>query len=66
MPSQSQKDARDKWDKANMTHISCKLTKEKAQRFKEACAKLDTVPNRVMLQAVADTIEKAEKLESQE
>ena len=66
MPTQSQKNARDKWDKQHMTHITCKLTREKAMEFKAACAKLETVPNRVMLQAVADTIEKAGRIESQE
>lgn len=59
--SQSQKDARDKWDKQNMTTIGCRLTKERAAKFKEACRVLNTIPNQVLLKAIADTIEKAEE-----
>lgn len=64
--SQSQKDARDKWDRQNMTHIGCRLTKERANQFREACAKLNTVPNRVFLKAIAETIMAARELEDQE
>lgn len=63
--SQAQKDARRKWDKQNMTQVNCRLTKEKAAKFKEACQVLNTVPNRVMLKAIANTIEEAEKKMSQ-
>jgi Rod binding domain-containing protein len=60
--SQAQKKAKSKWDKENMTQISCRLTKEKAAKFKQACQILDTVPNRVMLKAVSDTIQAADDL----
>ena len=61
--SQSQKKATEKWDKQNMTCISCRITKEKAVLFKDACKKTGTVPNRVLLGAINDTIQKAEGLE---
>ena len=60
MPTQAQKNARDKWDKQNMTSVTCKVTKEKAAQFREACAKLDTVPNQVLKKAIDETIKKAE------
>ena len=56
----SQKDATARWDKAHMTTISCRATRERAERFKAACQKLETVPNAVLLKAINDTIEKAE------
>ena len=46
-----------------MTVVGCKVTREKATQFKEACVKLNTVPNAVLLKAVNETIEKAEGLE---
>lgn len=57
--SDAQKVASAKWDRQNMTTIGCRITKQKAAQFKEACQKLDTVPNRVLLKAIDDTIEKA-------
>lgn len=64
--SQAQKVARNKWDRENMTQIGCRLTKEKAAKFKEACRLLDTVPNRVLLKAVDDTIAAAEEKKSKQ
>ncbi len=61
--SEASKMARAKWDKAHMTVVGCKVTREKATQFKEACSKLDTVPNAVLLKAVNETIEHAEGLE---
>lgn len=58
--SESRKRATMKWDKANMTTVSTKVRKEKAIQFKEACKKLHTIPNRVLLHAINETIEKAE------
>lgn len=58
--SESRKNANVKWDKENMTTLSCRVTKKKAEEFKVACRKLDTVPNRVLMKAINDTIEEAE------
>ena len=57
--TEARKKASQKWDKANMTVVGCKLTKEKAQLFREACAALGAVPNRILLQAVDNTIAEA-------
>lgn len=59
---ESQKNANRKWDRQNMTVLGCKVTKEKAQKFKEACAILETVPYRVFMETVDKTIEKAEQM----
>lgn len=58
--SNSQKEASAKWDKSHMTNLACRVTREKAEKFKTACQRLGTVPNAVLLKAVNDTIEKAE------
>ena len=60
MVSDAQKLASKKWSKENMATLGCKVTKVKAAQFKEACQKLGTVPNQVLLQAVDETIKKAE------
>ena len=51
--------AQKKWDKANMTVVGCRITKTKAQEFKDACAALGIVPNQVIKQAIEETIKKA-------
>lgn len=61
--SESRKNANRKWDKENMTQVACRLTKKKAALFKEACQKIGTVPNRVLLNAIDETIKKAEDQE---
>ena len=61
--SESRKNANRKWDKENMTQVACRLTKKKAALFKEACQKMGTVPNRVLLNAIDETIKKAEDQE---
>lgn len=58
--SKAQKAASAKWDQINMTHLACKVTKEKAERFKEACKKFNTNPNAVFLKVVNETIKSAE------
>ena len=63
MVSDSQKRASKKWSKENMTVLGCKVTKAKASKFKEACQKLDIIPNQVLLQAVDETIKKSESQE---
>lgn len=59
--TEARRRANAKWSRANMTVVGCKVTKEKAQIFKDSCAALGVVPNRILLQAVDDTIAEAEK-----
>ena len=61
--SESQKSASAKWDREHMAHLSCKVTKEKAERFRTACRKLGTTANAVFQRAVDRTIEEAEDQE---
>ena len=49
---ESKKRANAKWDKENMTILGCRVTREKADEFKAACAALGTNPNHVLLNAV--------------
>ena len=51
--------AQKKWDRENMTVVGCRITKAKAQEFKEACAALGMVPNQVIKKAIEETIKKA-------
>lgn len=60
MPTAAQKAARDKWDRQNMKNVACKVTKEKADRFKLACEKLGTTRNAVLSRAIDETIKQAE------
>ena len=64
--SEARKQANRKWDKENMTQIACRLTKKKATVFKEACQEIGISQNRVLLNAIDQTIEEAEKRKSQE
>lgn len=57
----ARKRANAKWDKENMTTLGCRVTKTKAMQFKQACQQLGIVPNAVLLQAVEQTIERAER-----
>ena len=56
---EARKRANQKWDRQNMTVIGCKVTKEKAQAFREACEALGAVPNRVLMDLIDQTIKKA-------
>ena len=64
--SESQKRANQKWDKSHMTTIGCRVTKEKAELFRQSCRILETIPNKVIMQTVDETIKKAQEIESQE
>lgn len=63
--SESQKKANQKWDKNHMTTIGCRVTKTKAELFKRSCQILGTIPNKVIMQTVDTTIQKAQEIESQ-
>ena len=58
--TEAQKKANKKWDSQNMTVLGCKVTKDKAQAFKDACAALGVVPNRILMKAIEDIIAKAD------
>lgn len=62
--SESQKAASRKWDQANMTRLSCKVTKAMAETFKSICIKEGTNTNAVLLEYVRRYIQIHE--ESQE
>lgn len=44
--------AQQKWDSANMTTLSCRVTKEKAEAFRKKCEAAGTKPNAVLLECV--------------
>ena len=52
MPSEKQKQSRNKWDAANMTVLGCKVRRERAERFKLLCRENGTSPNAVFLAAM--------------
>ena len=54
--SDARKRANDKWNKANMAVISCKVNKETALKFKTACQKNDVTPNSVLRRFIAEYI----------
>ena len=57
--NEARKRANAKWDKENMTTRACRVTKIRAQAFKEACAALGTLPSRVFQEAIDRTIAEA-------
>lgn len=59
MVSTSQKAASAKWDKAHMTTVACKITKEKAELFKAACKERGTTPNAVLSKRINEYIQEA-------
>lgn len=56
--TEAQKRAHAKWDQENMTTVGCKLTKAKAQAFRDACKAAGDKPNRVFLAVVDEYITK--------
>ena len=56
----ARKRANAKWDKANMTTLTCRVTKDKAQQFQDACGKLGTNKNAEFLKTINRVIEEAE------
>lgn len=59
--SESQKQAAIKWDKANMINVCCRVTRKKKEAFQQACERLGTTMNAVLLRAVDEVIAAAEK-----
>ena len=54
MPTEKQKQYRNKWDAANMTVLGCKIRKDRAEEFKSACKAAGTTPNAVFTAAIND------------
>lgn len=61
MPSDRQKEHRNKWDAAHMTVLGCKVRKERADEFKAACKEAGTTPNAVFSEAITAFLEKHSK-----
>ena len=58
MPTEKQKQYRNKWDAANMTVLGCKIRKDKAEQFKAACKTAGTTPNAVFTAAINEFLSK--------
>lgn len=56
MTSEAQKRARDKWDRENMTVLTCKVTKRKADEFAAACKRAGVSKSSVIVKAVDNFI----------
>jgi len=63
MVSNNQKKARNKWDSANMVVLGCKIRKDKAEQFKEACKAAGTTPNAVFAAAINEFLAEREPRE---
>lgn len=57
MTTESQKLARKRWDKENMAMLSCRVTKETANKFKSICTRNGITVNAALLKFVKSTIE---------
>ncbi len=55
--SEAKKRANAKWDAANMTILGCRVTKTKAEAFRQACKAANTTPNAVLLATVNKFLE---------
>lgn len=55
--SEARKRANNKWTAANMTVIGCKVRKDKAAQFKDACRAAGTTPNKVFTAALDSFLE---------
>lgn len=54
MPSESQKKARDKWDKEHTTILGCKVRKEYAERVKHKAREDGTSVSAIIRNALKD------------
>lgn len=55
--SEAQKKSRDKWDKANMITLGCKVKKEQAEKFKEYAKKMGVTSNTLLKEFVLKCID---------
>ena len=60
MPSEAQKNSRNKWDKQNMATLGCKVKKEQAEKFKNYAANKGTTANALLKDFVLDKISEKE------
>jgi len=54
--SNAQKKSRDKWNKANMSVLGCKVRKEQAEKFKQYAAEHGKTANAVLKDYVLEKI----------
>lgn len=54
----AQRRAQNKYDAANMTVLGCKVRRDEADAFKEACRAAGTTPNAVFRQAMLEFLKK--------
>ncbi len=66
MPTENQKNARNKWDSENMAYQSIKVRKELLEEFKAAVAAQGEKVNTVLRKAMEDYVAKYKKREKQE
>ena len=59
MVTEARKRANAKWDKENMVVLACKVKRETAEQFKDACAAQGTTSNAVLQQAVKAYLQQA-------
>lgn len=56
-----ERESQKRWDRENMITISCRLTRKKAEEFKNACDQLGTKRNTVLLNAINRVIAEAKE-----
>lgn len=52
MVTKAKRASNDRWDKENMSHVACKLRKERADQFRTLCKWHGTTPNAVLRAAI--------------
>lgn len=60
--SEARKKANDKWDKANMAYVTCKVKKEQAEQFRDYCERIGKTPNAVIKEYVISCIKQEVEL----
>lgn len=56
--SEKKKASNNKWDKANMSVLACKVPKEKAEEFRDYCAEQGKSVHAVLLEYVNHCLER--------
>ena len=52
MVTRAKRASNNKWDAANMIVLGCKVKRDRADEFREACRKAGTTPNAVFNKAI--------------
>lgn len=63
---ESQKKARDKWNKKNMATLGCSIRKEQAEKFKEHAEQHGTTANALLKEYILNTIQEDKEKEQAE